>query len=143
MSQKNNGSSETRSRICSHVMPTSQKNSRVNHLKIWKHRGEAIRMPACKLYFPENRVVVMDRRKPNCLDKKTDMEMQTPEFKHKNSPVNCTGKLVNTEGITNVSFSFELSQWCLDISQVVATKFAASFLKDRLTVDALNNASFI
>lgn len=110
MSQKNNGSSEMRSRIYSHVMPTSQKYSRVNHLKIWKHRVEAIRMPACKLCFSERTVVVMDRRKPNRLDKKTDMEMQTREFKHKNSTVNYTGELVNTEGITNISFSFEVSQ---------------------------------
>lgn len=71
MSQKNNGSSEMRYRIYSHVMPTSQKYSQVNHLKIWKHRVEAIRMPACKLCFSEKRVVVTDRRKPNCLDKKT------------------------------------------------------------------------
>lgn len=48
--------------------------------------------------------------------------------------VNYTGKLINTKGITNISFSFELSQWSLHISKVFTTKFPI-FLKDHFTVD--------
>lgn len=105
--------------IYSHLMMTSQKYSQVNHLKICQHT--AIRTPACQWYVFSKRT-----RKPNSLDKK--IQTQTQELKHEEKKVNRTGKLINTKGITNIWFSFELSQWSLHMSKVFTTKLF--FLKE-------------